>query len=165
MSDDPKQPADSTPEDQPAPKKDATMANVKRKTLSTDPTMPIKLDRSMWKKPAGQHTPASTAPTEAVPTLKDTPAAKPDAGKPAPTADAKGDEWMGKEQTLVGLPKPGATKIKIASMDEDEGWLGTEQTMVGGTAAGGAAAKADEKEAGEWLGSEATSVGMPVPKM
>ncbi len=173
------------PDEQPAKKSESADASrengketkVTRKTLSSDPTMPIKLDRSMFKKPLpGKPNPAATAPTEpGVPVLKDetAPAAKSNAttgvksdGKSAKTQS--GDEWLGTEQTMVGLPKPTTTKIKIASMDEGEDWLGREATMMPTSrpsADAAAEAKAKDKAAEEWLGNESTMVGMPAPKM
>ncbi|MBA3709149.1 MAG: protein kinase, partial [Planctomycetes bacterium] len=163
MSDD-KHPQDDSKQAQP-PKPDtgSTQRPINRKSLPTDPTMPIKLDRSMWKdkKPNplinNDNTPMQNQSVLPGATAE----LPPNAPTPPPVAPIKimslddgDDQWLGKEQTMVG----GAPPIAKAAPAPAEQWLGNEQTMVGP-----AAKAAEPKE--EWLGQEQTMVGAPVPKM
>lgn len=75
------------------------------------------------------------------------------ASRQDPVQPAAGDDalWLGREQTLVGVPVP----TSAPPAGEGQGpWLGTESTLVG--------MPAETKPAAEaWMGTESTLVGMP----
>jgi formylglycine-generating enzyme required for sulfatase activity/tRNA A-37 threonylcarbamoyl transferase component Bud32 len=118
------------------------------RTLGTDPTTPIKLERAV------QPTVSATEPTPP-PLAIPVPIARPRAEAPTeiitlpPKPDAA---WIGSEQTLVGAIAPA-----LASPSAEE-WRGSEQTLVG-TAAPSPVVPATDA----WAGNEATVVGLATP--
>ncbi len=111
----------------------------KRRSLGTDPTMPIFL-----------HRPAAEPPPEVI--------------EPEPAADA--EAWSGNDQTLVGVPPPasdGSDRLPIVVMEDDSsGWLGTEKTALPASRPDIVPAPEDDSS---WLGNDRTMVGGPVPAL
>ncbi len=110
----------------------------RRKSIGTDPTMPILLRKSQ----------------------------EPEAKKieSIDVDSAAYEEWTGNEQTLVGVPAPhgdsdGSDRLPIVVVNDDDSsnWLGAEKTAL---PASRPVANANDDE---WTGNEMTMVGAPVP--
>ena len=119
----------------------------RRKALGSDPTMPIRLERTP---PPAVDTHAPTPPaTPIVPPPEDDPAQwfktpKPGNG-PAPGA------WTGAEATLIGP----ADKSPPPATPASAAWTGSEATLVGAPAS----TPSPAATASPWTGTEATMVG------
>src|SRR4051812_2622882 len=124
-------------DDQPQPpSRPAKTPPPPRKSIGTDPTMPIFLHRAPVPDPE--------------PELE---------VEEAPATDDGG--WTGAEQTLVGTPAPvseASDRLPIVVMEDDSsGWLGAEKTALPASRP-----QEPEDESG-WKGNDQTLVGAPAP--
>jgi tRNA A-37 threonylcarbamoyl transferase component Bud32 len=106
-----------------------------RKSIGTDPTMPISLSRNKPKK----EDPVVIQP---------------------PITPASEEEWSGNEQTLVGVhgrKKSDSDRQPIVILEDDSSnWLGTEKTAL-------PVSRPTTENEDQWTGNEFTLVGAPVP--
>ncbi len=160
-------PAPGTPRIATPPK--AADVNGTRIPLSADPTQPIKLLRGK-----AVVSPATRQPVAELPVAK-----PPTAGawlgddqtliEATVPSDQTPAEWVGNDETMVvmveeewkGDDRTVTTPVNLATSQfgDDPDWNGDDQTLVGGLPAmrGTSAAK----PAAEWLGNEATQLGIP----
>jgi formylglycine-generating enzyme required for sulfatase activity/tRNA A-37 threonylcarbamoyl transferase component Bud32 len=148
---------------------------VARKSLGKDPTMPIRLDRKLWKQM--KDTPPGSGAPPPPPPLADTedvvlddnlevvwPAGE---GAPTPSPASQASALPAYSRTAPTPPPPDrpSTPLPTNRPAAEEEWVGSEQTMIGGAVPAGTpppvAAKPAElpREEG-WKGDERTMVGM-----